>query len=91
MLCFIIIFKDMNILRYMKVGRIYDVFENDVVEIWIVKDIEVDFFNLGFKGFLISVFKLFIKLVKLVGIIYNEDVKILVGIIIDKLKEKYII
>ncbi|MDB2848539.1 electron transfer flavoprotein subunit beta [Clostridioides difficile] len=89
--CLITTLKDMNTPRYMKVGRIYDAFENDVVETWTVKDIEVDPYNLGLKGSPTSVFKSFTKSVKPAGTIYNEDAKTSAGIIIDKLKEKYII
>ena len=89
--CLITTLKDMNTPRYMKVGRIYDAFENDVVETWTVKDIEVDLSNLGLKGSPTSVFKSFTKSVKPAGTIYNEDAKTSAGIIIDKLKEKYII
>ena len=89
--CLITTLKDMNTPRYMKVGRIYDAFENDVVETWTVKDIEVDPSNLGLKGSPTSVFKSFTKSVKPAGTIYNEDAKTSAGIIIDKLKEKYII
>ncbi|MDU5412897.1 MAG: electron transfer flavoprotein subunit beta/FixA family protein, partial [Clostridium perfringens] len=62
--CLITTLKDMNTPRYMKVGRIYDAFENDVVETWTVKDIEVDPSNLGLKGSPTSVFKSFTKSVK---------------------------
>lgn len=74
----------------MNVGVIVDVFER-LIEIWIFDDIEIDFVKIGLVGLLIKVNKLFIKGVKELGVLYEVDVKEVVNIILEKLKEKFII
>ena len=74
----------------MNVGNIFATNDNDI-KVMSAEDIDVDKSELGLKGSPTSVFKSFTKSVKPAGTIYNEDAKTSAGIIIDKLKEKYII
>ena len=89
--CLITTLKEMNESRYMKISGIYDAYKEDKVEIWSVNDIEVDHSNLGLKGSPTKVKKSFTKGVKTAGKVFDVEPKEAAKIIIDKLKEKYII
>ena len=89
--CLITTLKEMNESRYMRVSGIYDAFADDKVEIWTVNDIEVNPENLGLKGSPTNVYKSFTKGAKTAGKVFEVDSKEAAKIIMDKLKEKYII
>ena len=89
--CLITTLKEMNESRYMRVSGIYDAYKENKVEIWSVNDIEVDHSNLGLKGSPTKVKKSFTKGVKTAGKLFDVEPKEAAKIIIDKLKEKYII
>lgn len=89
--CLITTLKEMNESRYMKVSGIYDAYKDDRVEIWSVADIEVDSENLGLKGSPTKVKKSFTKGAKTAGKVFDVDAKEAAKIIVDKLKETYII
>ena len=80
--------------RYMSVGGIFDAYREKEVKVWGYEDIKdaVDDSNLGLKGSPTQVKKSFTKPVKAPGVLH-EDVSAdeAVEIIINKLKEKYII
>ena len=76
--------------RYMTVAGIVDAFEHEV-EIWSADKIDVDEAKLGMKGSPTKVFKSFTKGTKQAGEQYEVDAEEAVGIIISKLKEKFII
>jgi len=89
--CLITTLKEMNQSRYMRVAGIYDAYRDDKVEIWNVNDIEVDHSNLGLKGSPTKVKKSFTKGVKTAGKVFDVEAKEAAKIIVDKLREKYII
>ncbi len=76
--------------RYMSVSGIVDAFDSEV-EIWGADRIEVDEKVLGLKGSPTKVHKAFSKGVKAAGEQFEVDPEEAVGIIISKLKEKFII
>ncbi len=89
--CLITTLKEMNESRYMRVSGVYDAFADGRVENWTVNDIEVDHANLGLKGSPTKVKKSFTKGAKTAGKVFDVDSKEAVKIIVDKLKEKYVI
>ncbi len=76
--------------RYMSVGGIVDAY-NKEVEIWSADKIDLDESKLGLKGSPTRVIQSFTKGLKEAGEVYEVDTEEAVGIIISKLKEKYII
>ena len=79
-----------NKARYMSVTGIVDAYSKEV-EIWGVNDIVVDEKSLGLNGSPTRVAKSFTKGLKSAGEMYETDTEEVVGIIISKLKEKFII
>lgn len=76
--------------RYMPVNGIIEAF-NKEVEIWGFANIGVNEEHLGLKGSPTKVHKAFTKGVKSAGQVYEVEAEEAVGIIISKLKEKFII
>ena len=76
--------------RYMSVRGIVEAFDKEV-DIWTVNDITVDLAKLGLKGSQTRVKKSFSKGLKSAGEIYEVDAEEEIGIICEKLKEKFII
>ena len=89
--CLITTLQGMNKPRYMKVGRIYEAFAEDKVEVWNVNDIEVDRANLGLKGSPTKVKKSFTKGVKAAGEKFEVTPGEGASIIVENLKAKFII
>ncbi len=79
-----------NQARYMSVGGIVDAFDKEVT-IWGVDNITVNEATLGLKGSPTRVAKSFTKGLKSAGEMYEVDTEEAVGIIVSKLKEKFII
>jgi electron transfer flavoprotein beta subunit len=76
--------------RYMTVNGIVGAYEK-VVEFWGYEQIDVEESKLGLKGSPTRVHKAFSRGVKAPGELYEVDTNEAVGIIISKLKEKFII
>ena len=76
--------------RYMNVGAIVDVFERPI-ETWTSNDIEIDPAKIGLAGSPTKVNKSFTKGVKQPGVLHEVDAKEAANIILEKLKEKFII
>jgi len=76
--------------RYMNVKGIVDAYNRDV-ELWGFDNIEVEEEKLGLGGSPTQVKKAFSKSAKAAGEVYEVDAEEAVGIIISKLKEKFII
>lgn len=76
--------------RYMNVKGIVETFDREV-EIWGFAQIDVDESKLGLKGSPTRVHKAFSRGVKAPGEMYEVDANEAAGIIISKLKEKFII
>lgn len=76
--------------RYMNASGIVQAYKREV-EIWGADKISVDESKLGLKGSPTKVLKAFTKGLKAPGELYETDPEEAVGIIISKLKEKFII
>ncbi len=88
--CLVTVLASANKARYMSVNGIVSAYGKEV-EIWGADNINVDEKKLGKDGSPTSVFKAFPKSLKSVGEQYEVDPEQAVGIIISKLKEKFII
>ncbi|WP_026476999.1 electron transfer flavoprotein subunit beta/FixA family protein [Alkaliphilus transvaalensis] len=89
--CLITTLKEMNEPRYMRVGKIIEAYQEKEIEIWNLADIEVDPSNIGLKGSPTKVKKSFTKGVKAAGKVYEVEPKEAAKLVVEKLKEKYII
>lgn len=89
--CLITALKELNDSRYMRVNGIFEAFDEGKVEIWTVKDIDVDIEKLGLKGSPTKVKKSFTKGAKSAGKVFNVTPAEAAVIIVDKLQEKYIL
>lgn len=88
--CLLTVLATANKSRYMNVAGIVQSY-NKKVEIWGVDKIDVEETRLGLKGSPTKVLKAFTKGLKQAGDVYEVDPEEAVGIIISKLKEKFII
>ena len=88
--CVLTVLASANKARYMRVAGIMTAFDREV-EIWNADKINVDEAKLGLNGSPTRVKKSFTKGQKAVGEQYEVDPEEAVGIIISKLKEKFII
>jgi electron transfer flavoprotein beta subunit len=88
--CLLSVLSTANKPRYMSVKGIVECFDKKV-EIWTVDDIKIDEERLGLKGSPTRVKQSFAKGLKAKGEVYDVDTEQAVGIIISKLKEKFII
>lgn len=88
--CVLTVLSTANTARYMTVKGIMAAFDNPV-EIWGADKIDIHESQLGLKGSPTRVKKSFTKGTKGVGEIYEVDSEEAVGIIISKLKEKFLI
>lgn len=89
--CLITTLKEMNKPRYMSVAGVIDAYREKEVEVWTYKDIEVEESNIGIKGSPTKVKKSFTKGAKAAGKVYNVDHKEAAIIIVEKLREKFVI
>lgn len=89
--CLITTLSEMNEPRYMSVGGVFDAFREKEIIHWSLADITVDTANLGLKGSPTKVKKSFTKGAKVAGKVYDVDAKEGAKIIVEKLKEKFII
>lgn len=89
--CLITALKELSEPRYMRVAGIYDAFRAREVEIWNVGNITVDPTNLGLKGSPTKVKKSFTKGAKAAGKVFNGDAKEAAQVIVDKLKERFVL
>lgn len=88
--CLITVLSSANFPRYMSVSGITTAYQNEV-EVWGFENITVDETKLGLNGSPTRVYKSFTKGVKSAGQIYEVDAAEAVEIIMEKLKEKFII
>lgn len=88
--CLLTTLKDMNIPRYMAVAGIYDAY-GKAVSVWKLEDLDVDAAAIGLKGSPTRVKQSFTKGVKAAGKIYEVDAREGAKIIVEHLKEKFII
>lgn len=88
--CVITILSSANKPRYMSVSGIMTAYEKEVMT-WGFENIHVEEDKLGLKGSPTRVVKSFTKGAKMAGQMYEVEPKEAVGIIVDKLKERFII
>ncbi|MGI6719155.1 MAG: electron transfer flavoprotein subunit beta/FixA family protein [Bacteroidales bacterium] len=88
--CLLTVLSSPADVRYMSVRGIVEAYEKEV-EVWNADNLKVDESKLGLKGSPTRVVKSFTKGVKAAGQIHEVDPSEAVDIIINKLKEKYII
>lgn len=88
--CLLTTLKDMNTPRYMSVSGIYDAYKKEI-KVWGLSDIAVDESNIGLKGSPTRVKKSFTKGAKSAGKVYEVDPKEGARIIVEALREKYVI
>jgi len=88
--CLLTTLKDMNTPRYMSVAGIYDAYKKQI-QVWGLADIDVDQANIGLKGSPTRVKKSFTKGTKSAGKVYEVDAKEGARIIVEALREKYVI
>lgn len=88
--CLLTTLKDMNQPRYMSVNGIFDAYKKEI-KVWGLADIEVDQANIGLKGSPTRVKKSFTKGAKSAGKVYEVDPKEGAKIIVEALKEKFIL
>jgi electron transfer flavoprotein beta subunit len=89
--CLITTLAELNEPRYMSVAGIMDAYREKEVKTWTRADIVIDDAALGLKGSPTRVKKSFTKAVKAPGKKYDVDAAQAAQIILDNLKEKYII
>lgn len=88
--CLVTVLSSANEARYMTVSGIVDAFDKEI-EIWGADDIAVDENKLGLKGSPTRVKKAFTKSSKGAGEVFELEPEEAVGVIISRLKEKFII
>lgn len=89
--CLITVLKELAGPRYMRVGAIYDSWRNDTVEEWKLSDITVDPTHLGLKGSPTKVKSSRNKELKGEGEKFELEPKEAARLIVDRLKERYVI
>jgi electron transfer flavoprotein beta subunit len=89
--CLLTVLKEMNTPRYMTVGRIFDAFNNNSIETWNISNIDLDPQLTGLKASPTQVKKIQTKGAKSAGKVFEVDPAEGVQLIIDKLKERFVI
>lgn len=82
---------ELNDPRYMSPGGIFDAYREKQVTVWTLKDLDVDLDNIGLKGSPTKVKKSFTKGAKQAGKVYNVSPQESAEIIVNKMKEKFIL
>lgn len=82
---------ELNDPRYMSPKGIFDAYREKQVTVWTLKDIEVDLDNIGLKGSPTKVKKSFTKGAKQAGKIFNLGAQESAELIVEKMKEKFIL
>jgi len=88
--CVVTVLASANKARYMSVRGIVEAYDKEV-EVWGFDKLGIDEEKVGLKGSPTKVFKAFTRGVKSAGEVFEVDAEEAVGIIMSKLKEKYII
>ncbi len=82
---------ELNEPRYMSPGGIFDAFRVKKPTVWNLKDLTVDIENIGLKGSPTKVKKSFTKGAKAAGKVFNLEPQESAELIVDKMKEKFIL
>lgn len=83
--------SELNEPRYMTPGGIFDAYREKKTKVWNLKDIDVDQECIGLKGSPTKVKKSFTKGAKSAGKLFNLEPQESAELIVDKMKEKFII
>nr|HPM00832.1 electron transfer flavoprotein subunit beta/FixA family protein [Candidatus Cloacimonadota bacterium] len=89
--CMLTVLKEMNDPRYMTVGRIFSAYQDNMIEKWTIKDIELDPVLTGLKASPTQVKKIQTKGGKTAGKVFETDAREGARLIVEKLKEKFVI
>ena len=89
--CLLTVLKELNEPRYMRVSRIFNAYKDGLVETWDNSQLGFDPVELGLKGSPTKVKKSFTKGAKTAGKVFDVSPKEAAKIIVDKLKENYIL
>ena len=88
--CLLTILKDMNTPRYMSAPGIFEAFQRPITS-WTLDDLDVDPSQIGLKGSPTRVKKSYTKGTKSAGKVYEVDPREGARIIVENLREKFII
>lgn len=83
--------SELNEPRYMTPGGIFDAYREKKTKVWNLKDVDVDQECIGLKGSPTKVKKSFTKGAKSAGKLFNLEPQESAELIVDKMKEKFII
>ena len=89
--CLITVLREMNTPRYMTISRIFDIYRESGIEKWSIKDIELSPDSTGLKASPTQVKKTLNKGAKSAGKVIETDPQTSADLIIEKLKEKFIL
>lgn len=89
--CLITALTELNKPRYMTPGGIFDAYREKAVKIWNLKDVDVDQESIGLKGSPTKVVKSFTKGAKAAGKVFALEPQESAELIVEKMKEKFII
>lgn len=89
--CLLTVLSEINQPRYMKVSGIYSAFSDGSVEIWDNNNLQIAPEKTGLKGSPTKVKKSYTKGVKTAGKVFDVNASEAAKLIIDKLKEQYIL
>lgn len=89
--CLITVLKELNTPRYLSPMGIYDAYREKQVETWNIGNVTVDTAELGLKGSPTKVKATFTKGAKTAGKVFELEPKEAAKLIVEKLKEQYVI
>ena len=89
--CLLTVLKEINEPRYMRVSRIFNAYKEGAVEVWDNTRLAMDPEELGLKGSPTKVKKSYTKGVKTAGKVFEVEPEEAAKIIVQKLKESYIL
>ncbi|HHZ01482.1 MAG TPA: electron transfer flavoprotein subunit beta/FixA family protein [Tissierellia bacterium] len=89
--CLITALSELNEPRYMTPRGIFEAYRDKEVKVWNLKDVDVDPECIGLKGSPTKVIKSFTKGAKSAGKVFNLDPQESAELIVEKMKEKFII
>lgn len=89
--CLLTVLSEINEARYMRVSKIYNAYKGDLVELWDNSVLNLNPEELGLKGSPTKVKKSYTKGAKTAGKVFDVDTKEAAKIIVQKLKDNYIL
>jgi len=89
--CLFTVLKEINEPRYMRVANIYNAFSSDKIKVMTAAELDILEEDLGLKGSPTKVKKSFTKGAKTAGKVFDVDPSEAAKVIVDKLKELYIL